>query len=159
MAENDQLAHFNPTPLGPGDTRDRRLPVPRNIDIGEIDAFGQFRSLWDLLMKHQWLILSVTVVLTTLVGFYSYKMQPVYQATSRVDVESEAPLLQTLNDLFKTGDADDAFLATQVSILRSDELAWDTIQRLGLASPKESGGKVVGIPMRDADRCDPGIPE
>ena len=73
MAENDQLAHFNPTPLGPGDTRDRRLPVPRNIDIGEIDAFGQFRSLWDLLMKHQWLILSVTVVLTTLVGFYSLR--------------------------------------------------------------------------------------
>ncbi|MGD0227447.1 MAG: polysaccharide biosynthesis tyrosine autokinase [Terriglobia bacterium] len=149
MPEDNQLARFNPTPLGPGDARDRRLPVAKNIEIGEIDAFGQFRSLWDLLVKHQWLILSVTVVLTTLVGFYSYKMQPVYQATSRVDVESETPLLQTLNDLFKTGDADDAFLATQVSILQSDELAWDTIQRLGLGGTGRSGGKVVGIPMTE----------
>ena len=66
---------------------------------------------------------------------------------SRVDVESEAPLLQTLNDLFKTGDADDAFLATQVSILQSDELAWDTIQQLGLGGAGKSGAKVVGIPM------------
>jgi capsular exopolysaccharide synthesis family protein len=123
--------------------------VANTIDIGEIDAFGQFRALWDLLVKHQWLILSVTVVLTTLVGFYSYKMQPVYQATSRVDVESETPLLQTLNDLFKTGDADDAFLATQVSILQSDDLAWDIIQRLGLGGTGKSGGKVVGIPMTE----------
>ena len=121
--------------------------MAKNVEIGEIDAFGQFRALWDLLVKHQWLILAVTVVLTALVAFYSFKMQPVYQATSRVDVESETPLLQSLNDLFKTGEADDAFLATQVSILQSDELAWDTIQRLGLGGAEKSGGKVVGIPM------------
>jgi capsular exopolysaccharide synthesis family protein len=52
-----------------------------------------------------------------------------------------------LNDLFKTDEADDAFLATQVSILECDELAWDTIQRLGLGGSEKSGGKVVGIPM------------
>ena len=121
--------------------------MAKNIEIGEIDAFGQFRALWDLLVKHQWLILAVTVVLTALVAFYSFKMQPVYQAMSRVDVESEIPLLQSLNDLFKTGEADDAFLATQVSILQSDELAWDTIQQLGLGGAEKSGGKVVGIPM------------
>ena len=115
MSEDNQLVPFNPASLGPSDTRDRRLSVTKNVEIGEIDAFGQFRALWDLLVKHQWLILAVTVVLTALVAFYSFKMQPVYQATCRVDVESEAPLLQTLNDLFKTGDADDAFLATQVS--------------------------------------------
>ena len=147
MSEDNQLAPFNPAPLAPGDRRDRRIQVSRNAEIGEIDAFGQFRALWDLLIKHQWLILAVTVVLTALVAFYSFKLQPVYQATSRVDVESEAPLLQTLNDLFKTGDADDAFLATQVAVLQSDELAWDTIQKLGLGGSDKSGGPIVGIPM------------
>ena len=62
-------------------------------------------------------------------------------------MESETPLLQSLNDLFKTGEADDAFLATQVSILQSDELAWDTIQQLGLGGAEKSGGEVVGTPM------------
>ncbi len=147
MSEENQLAPFNPTPLASSGRPDRRVQVSRNAEIGEIDAFGQFRALWDLLIKHQWLILGVTVVLTALVAFYSFKLQPVYQATSRVDVESEAPLLQTLNDLFKTGDADDAFLATQVAILQSDELAWDTIQKLGLGRGDKSGGPIVGIPM------------
>ena len=103
MPGDNQLVPLNPASLTPGDPRDRRVPVVKNIEIGEIDAFGQFRALWDLLVKHQWLILAVTVVLTALVAFYSFKMQPVYQAMSRVDVESETPLLQSLNDLFKDG--------------------------------------------------------
>ena len=148
MPGDNQLVPFNPASLTPATRATGASQWSRIVEIGEIDAFGQFRALWDLLVKHQWLILAVTVVLTTLVAFYSYKMQPVYEATSRVDVESETPLLQTLNDLFKTGDADDAFLATQVSILQSDELAWDTIQKIRFG---RNGGspadKVVGIPM------------
>ena len=147
MPGNNQLAPFNPGPLGPGDRREHSLPLARSIEITEIDALGQLRSLWDLLVKHQRLIVGVAVLLTTLVAFYSFKMQPVYQAMSRVNVESEVPFLQSLNDLFKTDEADDAFLATQVSILESDELAWDTIQRLGLDGAAKSGGKVVGVPM------------
>ena len=147
MPGNNQLAPFNPGPLGPGDRPGHSLPLARSIEITEIDALGQLRSLWDLLVKHKRLIGGVAVLLTTLVAFYSFKMQPVYQAMSRVDVESEVPFLQSLNDLFKTDEADDAFLATQVSILESDELAWDTIQRLGLDGAAKSGGKVVGVPM------------
>ena len=147
MPGDNQLVPLNSASLTPGDPRDRRVPVVKNLEIGEIDAFGQFRALWDLLLKHQWLILAVTVVLTTLVAFYSYKMRPVYEATSRVDVESETPLLQSLNDLFKEGGMDDAFLATQVAILQSDELAWDTIQKLGLGGTRKSGDEVVGTPM------------
>lgn len=146
MPEDNQLAPFNPAALSPSDARDRRATTTKNLEISEIDAFGQFRAVWDLLVKHQWLILAVTLVLTAMVAFYSFKMKPVYQAMSRVDVESETPLLQSLNDLFKTGEADDAFLSTQVSILQSDELAWDTIQRLGLGGSEKPSSKVVGTP-------------
>lgn len=147
MPGDNQLVPFDPASVGPSDPRDRRITAVKSIEIGEIDAFGQLRAVWDLLVKHQWLILTVTVVLTALVAFYSFKLPLVYQAMSRVDVESETPLLQTLNDLFKTGDADDAFLATQVSILQSDELAWDTVQKLGLGGAGKSGGNVVGVPL------------
>jgi len=147
MPKDVQFASLIPLALRPRDFRDVGIAAPRSTEMGEIDAFGQFRAFWDLLAKHQTLILSVVVVVTTLAAIYSFKQRPVYEATCRVNVESESPLLQTLNDLFKTGQADDAFLATQVSILRSDDLAWETIQRLGLAaSPKPRGGK-VGTPM------------
>ena len=143
MPEDNQLVPVSPTYLG----RDRRRSVAKSAEINEIDSFGQFRAIWDLLVKNQWLILTVAVVLTGLVAFYSYRLQPIYQATCRVDVESEVPLLQTLNDLFKTGEADEVFLATQVSILQSDELAWETIQRLGLGGSDKSADKVLGLPM------------
>ena len=94
MPGNNQLAPFSPSPLGPGDRREQSLPLARSVEITEIDALGQLRSLWDLLVKHQRLIGGVAVLLTTLVAFYSFKMQPVYQAVSRVDVESEVPFLQ-----------------------------------------------------------------
>ncbi|HMD83445.1 MAG TPA: polysaccharide biosynthesis tyrosine autokinase [Terriglobia bacterium] len=148
MPGDNPLVPINPKSLNPIDSGERHIPMVKSIEISEIDAFGQFRAVWDLIVKHQWFILTITVVLTALVAFYSFKMPPVYQAMSRVDVESEVPLLQSLNDLFKTGEADDAFLATQVSILQSDELAWDTIQKLGLGGSEKSGGKVVGIPMK-----------
>ena len=73
MPGENQLVPFDPTSLSPSDPRDRRITAVKNIEIGEIDAFGQFRAVWDLLVKHQWLILTVTVVLTALVAFYSFK--------------------------------------------------------------------------------------
>jgi capsular exopolysaccharide synthesis family protein len=115
---------------------------PRSYSVldGEVsvDAFGQLRATWDILVKHQWLILATTVVLMVMVAVYSFKMRPIYQATGRLDIEAEMPFLQSLNDLFHTGEVDDSFLATQVSILQSDNLIWQTIQQLGLGSTTDS---------------------
>ena len=132
--------------LVPLDPEPASLPALRNgnraqsvIDLDQVDAFGQLRATWDILLKHQWLILFTAFVLTLLVAVYSYRLKPVYQATARVDIEAEEPLLQSLNDLFRTDQADDTFLATQISILESDNLAWETIEQLGLAKNQNSG--------------------
>jgi capsular exopolysaccharide synthesis family protein len=151
--DNRQLAPVNPSFLGSNFAHGHRAPSVKDLEINEIDAFGQLRAVWDLLLKHQWLILAVAFLLTVLVAVYSYKMKPVYQATARIDVEAELPLLQTLNDIFKTGEADDSFLATQVSIMQSDNLIWDTIQRLGMgggldkqADSAQPEGRILGTP-------------
>src|SRR5580658_10658196 len=78
--------------------------------------------------------MATAAILTALVAVYSFKAKPVYQATGRLDIEAELPLLQSLNELFRTGEADDSFLATEVSILQSDNLIWQTIQELGLGA-------------------------
>src|ERR1700730_11012945 len=66
-------------------------------------------------------------------------MKPIYQATGRLDIEAELPLLQSLNELFRSGAADSSFLATEISILQSDNLIWETIQQLGLGTADKSG--------------------
>jgi capsular exopolysaccharide synthesis family protein len=121
-------------------------------DLEQVDAFGQLRATWDILLKHQWLILLTAFVTTVLVAAYSYRLKPVYRATSRVDIEAEEPLLLTINDLFRNEQTDDTFLSTQISVLESDNLAWETVQQLGLANltnsgqNSPSGTRVLGTP-------------
>jgi len=138
MAENELLP-LSPDPLilPPAHKNRRSQSI---LDLEQVDAFGQLRAIWDILLKHQWLILATACVLTVLVAIYSFKLKPIFQATARIDVEAEVPLLQTLNDLFRAGEADDSFLATQVAILQSDNLAWETMQQLGLGQLEKSTG-------------------
>jgi uncharacterized protein involved in exopolysaccharide biosynthesis len=137
LTHREEMARLAAGPLSPS----RNDPRSFSIVDGDVsvDAFGQLRATWDILVKHQWLILATTAILTVLVAVYSFKMKPIYQATGRLDIEAELPLLQSLNELFRTGEADDSFLATQVSVLQSDNLIWETIQQLGIGTPARSG--------------------
>jgi len=148
MAENElthrqEMARLAAGPFSPHPTR----TDPRSFSVLDgdvsVDAFGQLRATWDILVKHQWVILATAAILTALVAVYSFKVKPVYQATGRLDIEAELPLLQSLNELFRTGEADDSFLATEVSILQSDNLIWQTIQELGLGATEKSAATVT----------------
>ena len=104
-----------------------------NIEPQGAPSYSELRAYWQVLVKHLGTILTVAFVITVLVAIASFKMRPVYQATARVEVEAEAPQIQSLNDLDRSFPSDQSFLRTQVKVLESDNLAWRTIQQLGLA--------------------------
>jgi succinoglycan biosynthesis transport protein ExoP len=123
------------------------------VDIERADSLAYLRANWDVLVKHRLLVVAIAFVLTALVTLYSFKTQPVYQATAVVEVDAEVPFIQTLNDLFRNGSGDDStFLSTQVGVLQSGTLAWQTIQQLDLGKLPEFGGaaarqsEVIGTP-------------
>ena len=97
------------------------------------ERYVPLAAYWHVLWKHRWMIFLITFVLTAVVAIVSFRMTPIYKATARVEVEPETPQLQSANDPYQRADADDVFLQTQVQILKSDYLAWQTIQQLGLA--------------------------
>jgi len=143
MAEHEELA-----------PRERRAPTRVNhrvdsvIDLGgdSSDSFSYIRAYWQILLKHCWTVVAVALVAAIVVAIVSFRMQPVYEATARVEVEAATPEIQSLNDLFRSLPSDDAFLQTQVNVLRSENLAWRTIQQLGLGdkpgfAPPGGGGK------------------
>jgi polysaccharide biosynthesis transport protein len=143
LPHQEELVPLSPGRLGPYPSRtDHRSYSVIDNDVS-VDAFGQLRATWDILVKHQWLILATTAILMVLVAVYSFKAKPVYQATGRLDIEAELPLLQSLNELFRTGEADDSFLATEVSILQSNNLIWATMQELGLGAREKSGAETT----------------
>jgi polysaccharide biosynthesis transport protein len=104
-----------------------------------IENFSSLTNYLDIVLKHRALILAVTLLIGSLVAIYSFKTQRVYRATARVEIESEAPLLQSMTDLFRDNAPVDqeTFLSTQVDVLKSDSLAWLTIEQLKLAEMPE----------------------
>jgi polysaccharide biosynthesis transport protein len=99
--------------------------------------------LWDYLLilrKHQWLILSFMLAVVTIVSIATFRMQPVYVATTRIELGRE-----TANVLpFQSTDSYDYmldlenYIETQSKILTSETLALQTI-RTGVLTGVASG--------------------
>lgn len=137
MAEHEELVPSSGRP--PAGRLKRRVdPVLESGPEGS-EGYSYIRAYWLILLKRRWTVLTVVFVLAALVAIVSVRTQPVYEATARVEVESDTPQIQSLNDLYRgePGFSDETFLQTQVNVLKSENLAWRTIQQLGLAQNAE----------------------
>ena len=131
---------YNPPPpqvLGPGrspaTTELNILPWPEYEEMSSSREYIPLTAYWYILTRQRWLIAAVALTLTALVAVVSFVMTPVYKATARVEVEPETPQLESSSDPYHKSDADDTFLQTQMQVLQSETLAWQTIQQLDLA--------------------------
>ena len=92
-----------------------------------------------ILRKHQWLILSFMLAVVTIVAIATFRMQPVYVATVRVEIDREnANILP-----FQGSDSYDYmmdlenYIETQSKILTSETLALQTIRNNALSARPE----------------------
>src|SRR3979411_1661689 len=92
-----------------------------------------------ILRKHQWLILSFVLAVVTIVSIATFRMQPVYVATARIEVDREnANILPFRGTEAFDYMADlDNYIETQSRILTSETLALQTI-RSGVLSGDNS---------------------
>jgi capsular exopolysaccharide synthesis family protein len=97
-----------------------------------IESERSLVSYWHILVRRRWIIVTVMAVLVTLVAIASFKNKPIYRATAAVEVDSETPQVQTLNDSYQQFPMDQDFLRTQLQVLKTDNLAWRTVERLKL---------------------------
>src|SRR5207247_395894 len=131
MPDNEALS-----PRGP------RLPVESphlpsfpafGIDVQDFESFSYLQIYWNIVNKRRWTIVTVAFIVTLLVAIASFKMVPIYEATAHLDIEADTPQIQSLNDLYRQAQTDEAFIGTQIKVLESDSLAQRTIEQLGLA--------------------------
>ncbi len=118
-------------------------PVPNRF--ASFDLSPREPHLYDYLLilrKHQWLILSFMLSVVTIVSIATFRMQPVYVATARIEIDREnANILP-----FPGGDSFDYmvdtenYIETQAKILTSETLALQTIRNNGLALRPEFAG-------------------
>lgn len=108
-----------------------------------------------ILRKHRWLIVSFLLAVVTFVTIATFRMQPVYEATTRIEIDRENTNFLPFagNDPYDLYQDLEDYIETQSKILVSETLAIQTVRSLHLdqdprfgGSPKDSGALEVTAP-------------
>lgn len=103
-----------------------------------------------ILRKHLWLIVSFLLALVTFVTIASFRMQPVYEATTRIEIDRESTnfLPFGANDPYDLYQDLEDYIQTQSKILVSETLAMQTIKSLNLDQDPRFGGHPESGPLQ-----------
>src|ERR1035437_1852610 len=109
--------------------------MPPTVDLEAQSGESHFSlaTFWPVLLKRMWTIATATIIVIILTAAYTYRMEPVYKATASIEIETDYPQLQSVNQMYQQPTAEDySFLMTQMQVIQSDSLAWQTLEQLGL---------------------------
>ena len=96
-----------------------------------------------VLRKHQWLIAFFLLAVVSIVTIATFRMQPIYEATARVEVDRDTPNAFHFNESDQGDDYGDLedYIVTQSKILQSETLAMQTVKSMGLDRLPQFGGR------------------
>src|SRR5262252_8860501 len=131
-------------PRDPGNAMEV-IPPPR---FPSLDLSPREPHLYDYLLilrKHQWLILSFLLAVVTIVSIATFRMQPVYTATARIEIDRENTNLLPFPgaDSYDYITDMDNYIETQSRIMTSETLALQTIRNSGLIPHADIPGAPV----------------
>jgi succinoglycan biosynthesis transport protein ExoP len=143
-------------------------------DINNQDGF-QIAVYWRIIRKRFWLVVGITVLLTTLTAIYMARKPSIYQsrAVIQVDLEQANPDLITSDRPIRSSNPDPSYFNTQLQLLDSESLLRRVVKELSLDSNKEfqkakseesvsawrSMLKAVGLASADAKKSSSGVDE
>jgi polysaccharide biosynthesis transport protein len=139
MDESNNLVPREKSASGPAESIQPRSPFLA------LDLMPREPHLLDYLIvlrKHQWLILFFLLAIVSIVSIATIRMQPVYQATARVEIDREnanAIHFADSDSYDMYSDLED-YITTQSKILQSETLAMLTVKSMGLDNLPEFGG-------------------
>jgi capsular exopolysaccharide synthesis family protein len=90
------------------------------------------RDYFAVVLKRKWLILSLVVVVTSLVTIQMYRLPPIYEAETTIQIEpKKTSIVQTKELILNTGN-DETYWNTQLKLLENPQLARQVILALDL---------------------------
>jgi polysaccharide biosynthesis transport protein len=109
-----------------------------------------------VLRKHQWLITFFLLAIVSIVTIATFRMQPVYEATARVEIDRENAnaIHFTDSEQYDMYEDLDNYITTQSKILTSETLAMLTVKSMGLDRLPQFGGdptKPLKAPVPGSD--------
>jgi polysaccharide biosynthesis transport protein len=101
---------------------------PYGADVSE-DL--HLRTLWRIVRKRKWLVISVTIVITLLVALQVYRKKSVYQASTLIKIDKENTTVLKIGEATLQADDSDT-INTDILIIKSSSLIEDMVAELGL---------------------------
>ncbi|HEU0185556.1 MAG TPA: polysaccharide biosynthesis tyrosine autokinase [Blastocatellia bacterium] len=95
------------------------------------DDTPSIREYWRKVCKRKWLVLAVTVIVTTIVAVESFRMKSTYQATAVVALTNDKPAIFKFGDTFLGSNSSEA-LKTDLLLLRTYPLLAKVVVRYRL---------------------------
>jgi polysaccharide biosynthesis transport protein len=122
--------------------------LPGRSPFLTLDMMPREPHLLDYLMvlrKHQWLVLSFLVTVVTVVTIATFRMQPIYDATTRIQIDQENTNILPFSptDSYNMYQDLETYIETQSKILTSQTLAAMTVKSLRLDHDPAFGGSPV----------------
>ncbi len=109
-------------------TDQRQLQQVQPVADDYIDLGRLFRAI----MRHKWGILGLAFVITLATGLVVYSMEPVYQASASIVLESEEANVVNVEQVYTLGTGNYEYSQTQFEILKSRSLAERVVRKLKL---------------------------
>jgi succinoglycan biosynthesis transport protein ExoP len=116
---------------------------PRSTDYRAEDDYGygygraeegiRVREVWRTVRKHKWLILAVTVIITTIVAIEMYRTPSIYEASTLIEIGKEdPPPAKPGSFVFQVEDPMNVSLKTKIQALKSPPVYEAVVLKLGL---------------------------
>src|SRR6266853_5215529 len=114
--------------------RKSAIPVDDDWETGdEIDL----RHHWRIINRRKWSIIGLALAVGLLTTLVVFAMTPIYRASATLLIESQAPNVVSIQEVYGLDARSQDYLATQVEIMGGRPIAETVVDRLGLIEQPE----------------------
>ena len=111
------------------------------------------RDYWHIIQKRRWTIIAFFIILVTTVTIGTFKMEPVYKATTQILIERENPKILSFEEVYAIDSGKTDYYQTQYKLLKSRTLAKIVFAKLALSSSPdfENAKDPIGVFLKRID--------
>src|SRR5438477_13199767 len=105
------------------------IPVDEDWETGdEIDL----RQYWTIINRRKWSIIGLALAVGLLATLVVFAMTPIYRASATLLIESQAPNVVSIQEVYGLDTRSQDYLATQIEIMGGRPIAETVVDDLGL---------------------------
>src|SRR5258705_3824480 len=121
-------------------------------DDGETGDSIDWRYYWNIINRRKWSIIGIALAVGLLTTLVVFAMTPIYRASATLLIESQAPNVVSIQEIYGLDTRSQDYLATQIEIMGGRPIAETVVDRLGLieqpAFRPEQQRPLIGLDWR-----------